>query len=77
MSVVFAYAIRCSFSVGRKGTLSRCWNARVRAPDRIQPADERQQRPVELPLLQLVLLRAEVLLAALVQRRVLEVSKPE
>ena len=37
---------------------------RVLAPDRVQPGDERQQLAVERPLLELVLLRVEVLLAA-------------
>jgi hypothetical protein len=36
---------------------------RVRPPDLVQPARERQQRAVERPLLDLVLLRVEVLLA--------------
>ena len=46
---------------------------RVLAPDRVQPADEREQRPVERALLRLVLLGVEVLLRALAQRDVLDV----
>ena len=41
------------------------------APDLVQPTDQRQQRPVERPLLHLVLLRVEVLLAPGAHRNVL------
>ncbi len=45
---------------------------RMRAPDLVQPPDQRQQRPLQAsPLLELVLLRVEVLLAARPHRHVL------
>ena len=46
---------------------------RLGAADLVQAPHERQQRPVERPLLHLVLLRVEVLLAPLRDRDVLEV----
>ena len=46
---------------------------RLGAADLVQPLHERQQRPVELALLDLVLLRVEVLLAPRRHRHVLEV----
>ena len=60
----FMKATRCSFSASRQRRLSSCCNAGFARRISFSRRDQRQQRPVELPLLRLVLLGVEVLLAS-------------